>query len=135
MMDRVPGYGLFDQIATIVDHLQAANFVAKRRPGREHAFATVAEHNTHRLIVAVLAAAVSLLEITAAARAILFILDDGPCRERLASTKTSCDEIRGYDLNDLYDQNFARIVCQAKCQFLERLQNAQQRRKAAAGFV
>jgi hypothetical protein len=37
----------------IVDHLQAENFVAMRRLGREHAFATVAEHNTHHLAVAV----------------------------------------------------------------------------------
>jgi hypothetical protein len=37
----------------IVDHLQAANFVAMRRPGRERAFATVAEHNAHHLTVAV----------------------------------------------------------------------------------
>jgi hypothetical protein len=47
-----------DVMATIVaevidDHLQAANFVAMRRPGREHAFATVAEHNSHHLTVAV----------------------------------------------------------------------------------
>jgi hypothetical protein len=37
----------------IVDHLQAANFVAMRRPGREHAFATVAEHHARHLTVAV----------------------------------------------------------------------------------
>ena len=71
-MDRAPGWGLFDQIAT------------RRSP-------------------------------------YLFILYDALCGESLASPNTSCDEIHGYDLNDLYDQNFARIVCQAKRQFLGRL--------------
>jgi hypothetical protein len=39
----------------------------------------------------------------------------------LASTNSSCDEMRGYDLYDLYDQNFARVVCQAKRRFVGRL--------------